>query len=59
MGYPSDLTDTEWDLIHHHFQPSDRRGRWCLHPRKLIVDAILYVVKSGCQWRMLPKDARL
>ena len=56
MGYPSDLTDTEWDRIHHHFQPSDRRGRGCLHPRKLIVDAILYVVKSGCQWRMLPND---
>ena len=40
MGYPSDLTDAEWDLIRHHLQPSDRRGRSCLHPRKVIVDAI-------------------
>ncbi|WP_342450248.1 IS5 family transposase [Thiorhodococcus minor] len=32
------------------------RGRPCSHPRKRIVDAILYVVKSGDQWRMLPND---
>ncbi len=56
MGYPSDLTDAEWALIEHHFQPRDRRGSASLHPRKRIVDAILYVVKSGCQWRMLPND---
>jgi len=56
MGYPSDLTDAEWALIQPHFRPGDRRGSACLHPRKQIVDAILYVVKSGCQWRMLPND---
>ncbi|HCS89838.1 MAG TPA: hypothetical protein DIW77_07180, partial [Chromatiaceae bacterium] len=53
-GYPSDLTDAAWALIEHYFQPRDRRGSASLHPRKRIVDAILYVVKSGCQWRMLP-----
>jgi putative transposase len=56
MGYPSDLTDAEWALIEHYFQPRDRRGSASLHPRKRIVDAIFYVVKSGCQWRMLPND---
>ena len=56
MGYPSDLTDAEWAVIQPHFQPKDRRGSACLHPRKRIVDAILYVVKSGCPWRMLPND---
>jgi putative transposase len=56
MGYPSDLTDAEWALIEHYFQPRDRRGSASLHPRKRIVDAILYVMKSGCQWRMLPND---
>jgi putative transposase len=56
MGYPSDLTDAEWALIEHYFQPRDRRGSASLHPRKRIVDAILYVVKSACQWRMLPND---
>lgn len=56
MGYPSDLTDAEWNLIQHYFEPRDRRGSAHRHPRKRIVDAILYVVKSGCQWRLLPND---
>jgi putative transposase len=56
VGYPSDLTDAEWALIEQHFQPRDRRGSASLHPRKRIVDTILYGVKSGCQWRMLPND---
>lgn len=56
MGYPSDLSEAEWDLIQHHFLPSDRRGRTSVHSRKLTVNAILYVVKSGCQWRLLPND---
>ncbi|QQO55007.1 MAG: transposase [Thiohalocapsa sp. PB-PSB1] len=43
MGYPSDLADAEWALIEHYFQPRDRRGSASLHPRKRIVDAILYV----------------
>ncbi|HBG96890.1 MAG TPA: DDE transposase, partial [Chromatiaceae bacterium] len=45
MGYPSDLTDAEWALIEHYFQPRDRRRSASLHPRKRIVDAILYVVR--------------
>jgi putative transposase len=56
LGYPSDLKDEEWLLIQHHFQPQDRRGSACKHPRKQIVDAILYVVKTGAQWRLLPND---
>jgi putative transposase len=54
--YPSDLTDAEWKRIAHHFRPKDRRGSGCKHEKKRIVDAILYVVKGGIQWRMLPKD---
>ncbi|TAN50372.1 MAG: transposase, partial [Methylococcaceae bacterium] len=45
MTYPSNLTDAEWVLIQSHFQPGDRRGSACRHARRLIVDAILYVVK--------------
>ncbi len=56
MEYPSDLTEAEWELIQPHFRPADRRGRACLHPRKRIVDAILYVVKGGGPWRLLPHD---
>ena len=56
MSYPSDLTEAEWALIEHHFQPKDRRGSASKHPRKHIVDAILYVLEGGIKWRMLPKD---
>ena len=53
--YPTDLKYTEWTLLAEFFRPS-KRG--C--PRKWelwqIVNAILYVTRTGCQWRMLPKD---
>jgi len=53
--YPTDLKYTEWQQIEQYFAPC-KRGR----PRKwdlwLIVNAILYVTRSGCQWRMLPRD---
>jgi len=54
--YPSDLSDEEWELICHHFAPKDRRGSRHKHPRKLMVDAILYVVKGGIPWRLMPND---
>ena len=53
--YPTDLKYTEWQLIADYF-PMHRLGR----PRKWemwqILNAILYVVRTGCQWRMLPTD---
>jgi transposase len=54
--YASDLTDGEWALIAP-FMPSPRKvGR----PREVelreVVNAILYLASTGCQWRMLPKD---
>jgi putative transposase len=54
--YDSDLSDEEWALIEHHFKPKDRRGNTHKHSKKLIVDAILYVVKGGITWRLLPND---
>ena len=54
--YPSDLTDKEWEIIKHHFEPKDQRGNSYIHEKKHIVDAILYVVKGGVQWRMMPSD---
>jgi len=53
--YPTDLKYTEWQLISDYF-PTYRLGR----PRKWelwqILNAILYVVRTGCQWRMLPTN---
>lgn len=54
--YDSDLSNEEWAIIEYHFNPKDQRGNAHKHPKKLIVDAILYVVKGGITWRLLPND---
>lgn len=53
-GYPSSLTDQEWSLVRDLFEVTGP-GRPPSHPRRAIVDAIAYVVRSGCAWRMLPR----
>src|SRR3954453_16417900 len=54
--YPSDLTDAQWSLIEPHLPPEPGGGR----PRKTemrdVLDAIFYVLRTGCQWRYLPSD---
>lgn len=56
MVYPSDLTESEYELIKHNFVPKTKRGNCFKHERKHIIDAIMYVVKGGITWRMLPND---
>jgi putative transposase len=55
QSYPSDVTDAQWVLIEPHL-PVYPGGR----PRKTdlrdVVDAVFYVLRTGCQWRYLPKD---
>src|SRR5215469_8923721 len=54
--YASDLTDAEWRLIEP-FMPSVKRlGRPRQADLRAVVDAILYIARTGCQWRLLPKD---
>jgi len=53
--YPSDLTDKQWQLIKRWLPKVARRGRPPIDRRE-VINAILYVVRSGCQWRMLPRD---
>src|SRR4051795_10507022 len=54
--YPSDLTDAQWPLIEPHLPPEPGGGR----PRKTemrdVLDSILYILRTGCQWRYLPGD---
>jgi putative transposase len=51
-NYPSDLTDRQWEKIEKFF-PSGNKSKY--HKRNL-VEAVMYVVKTGCQWRSLPHD---
>lgn len=52
--YGTDVTDAQWPLLQPHMPPPARRGRPRTELRR-ILDAVLYVVKTGCQWRELPK----
>src|SRR5215831_7367358 len=54
--YASDLTDAEWRLIEPYMPAVKRLGRPRETDLRAIVDAILYIARSGCQWRLLPKD---
>jgi transposase len=49
MSYPSDLTDKQWSLIQHHFQYGNY-GKSFKHPKRVLVNAVFYVIKTGCQW---------
>jgi transposase len=55
-GYPSDLTDAQWQVIAVHLpaEVPGRRGRPRVWPLRAIIDAILYVDRAGCPWRYLP-----
>lgn len=53
--YPSDMTDAEWALIAPLVPPAKSGGRKRKTDMRAVMDAILYVGSSGCQWRMLPK----
>ena len=55
MQYSSDLTDRQWQLIRQLLPPRSRRGRRPIDRRR-IINGILYVIRTGCQWRLLPKD---
>src|SRR5271166_3646114 len=54
--YASDLTDAESALIEPHMPGVKRLGRPRETALRAVLDAILYIVRTGCQWRMLPKD---
>ena len=55
MGYMTDLTDKQWRMIEGFFK-SNKGQHLVKHSKRELVNAVLYLVKTGCQWRMLPKD---
>lgn len=59
-GYDTDLTDAEWALVEPFLFPAGaRRGRGRRrepHAARAAMDAIRYLLKTGCQWSLLPKE---
>jgi putative transposase len=57
MRYPSDLTDAQWKRVQPLLpQPRADKGRPRTYPLREIVNAIFYLARGGCSWRMLPHD---
>jgi putative transposase len=55
-SYPTDLSDAEWNYIEPHLPVPTGYGRPRTHSLREIINAVFYVLKSGCQWRLLPHD---
>jgi len=55
-SYSTDLTDAEWGCLKLHVSPPNKRGRPKTHSTREILNAIFYVLRSGCPWRLLPRD---
>ena len=53
--YPSSLTDQQWSMISSYFSYG-KYGNRAKHDKRLLVDAILYITKTGCGWRQLPTN---
>ncbi len=56
MSYPSDLTDDQWELLEPVFNTPGKRGRKHADDLRAVVDAMLYIAQTGCQWRYLPES---
>lgn len=54
-AYPTDLNDKQWQAIEP-LLPKKRQGRDAKHSRREMLNALLYLARTGCQWRMLPHD---
>ncbi len=56
LRYPSDLTDEEWPLIGSEIPPAKRGGDTRMVDEREVVNGLMYVPSTGCQWRAIPKD---
>jgi transposase len=56
LRYPSDMTDAEWALVAPLIRPAKRGGRPRTVDVREVVNAIFYILWTGCQWKALPKD---
>jgi transposase len=56
MAYPSDLSDKQWEILEPLIPAISEEASYYVHTRREIVNAILYLLRSGCSWRMLPHE---
>jgi transposase len=54
--YPTDLSDTEWACLEPHLPTPNATERPRIHPLREVFNAIFYIVRSGCAWRLLPHE---
>jgi putative transposase len=54
--YPSDLSNAEWTCVQRYLPTLSTRGRPRTHPLRRILDAVFYVLRTGCAWRYLPNN---
>ena len=57
MSYPTDLNDAQWAFLEPIFKSTvGNYGNRAVWDKRVLVNAVLYLNKTGCQWNMLPKD---
>jgi putative transposase len=56
MGYSTDLTDKQWTMLESFFSGENRGKHFQIHSKRTHINAVLYLNKTGCQWRLLPND---
>jgi transposase len=56
LRYPSDLTDEEWALVAPEIPPAKRGGNKRTVDVREVINGLMFVLSTGCQWRAIPKD---
>jgi putative transposase len=56
MSYSTDLTDSQWARIAPYFAQRPGRGRRRHSDTRAVINALLYRLRTGCQWRLLPRE---
>jgi putative transposase len=56
QAYPTDLTDAEWAMVEPLIPPAKSGGRKRTTDVREVLNAIIYLLRTGCAWRMLPHD---
>ena len=56
LRYPSDLTDAEWSLVEPVIPPAKGGGNTRTVVMREVVNGLMYILSTGCQWRAIPKD---